>query len=672
MVWKTLRQLVTAAAALGLVAETLIAGAQPPVDSAHPSTSLGMTLSSSKGHAQPIFRSRVDLVTVDATVTGPDGRVVDGLAAGDFSLQVDGETRRVVSAQYVEFARHEPGSALRDVQYFTSNETDDGRLIVIAVDQSHIRQLEGRAALRAAAGFLDSLDPRDRVAVTSLNRTADLVFTRQHAALKSRLERFTGQGDPMFLQFNLGLLEATEIADGSRTRLADAVLRECGRSLTDYVSLARAADDAGGRDACPEQLEQEARALSQHARTQARISLSALEGIIVGLREVEGPKAVILLSEGMVVDPRLVDLSDLAAKAHEARVSIHALHLEVPLFEAAQDRVSPTAMRDVNLRGDGLSRLAGASRGAVYRLVGSDPAPFRRIATELSGYYLLAFEAGDRDRDGAAHRISVDVARRNHVVRARTVFRLPPPAPTPPSREEELVALLRRTRPATELPVRVATSTHPEADASRLRVVVTMEADSARGAAEVLMGYVLIDANGVIAASGAQIALDGRHAFSAVVPEGRYTLRVAGIDALRRTGLVERPFVAATMGAGGLRVSSVILAPAGAASGALHPIVYRTSEDRVTAYVEVFAAADVTPSSVDVRFEILSERAPTPLITRAATGVRADGRLIVARTDLDLAALTPGSYQARAVIVAAGQPAGEVVRPFFYAPAQPR
>lgn len=642
---KTLQTLAAAAAALGLALEVVAIGAQ-----------------------QPVFRSRVDLVTVDATVTGPEGRVADGLAAGDFTLQVDGETRRVVSAQYVVFDRPESRSNLRDAQHFTSNEADEGRLILIAVDQAHIRQLEGRTALRAAAGFLDLLDPRDRVAVTSLNRTTDLVFTREHAALKTRLERFAGQHDPVFLQFNLGLLEATEIADGSRTRLADAVRRECGRSLTDYVSLARADDDAGGRDACPEQLEQEARALSQHARTQARISLSALESIIVGLRDVEGPKAVVLLSEGMLIDPRLVDLSDLAAKAHEARVSIHALHLDVPLFEAAQDRVSPTALRDVDLRGDGLSRLAGASRGAVYRLVGGDPGPFRRIATELAGYYLLAFEASDRDRDGRAHRISVDVARRGHVVRARSVFRLPRPAAAPVSREDELVALLRRTRPAVELPVRVATSTHPEPEAGRLRVVVSMEAESAPGAAEVLMGYVLIDANGVIAASGAHDAAEGRHAFSAVVPEGRYTLRVAGIDALRRKGLVERPFVAATTSTGGLRVSSLILASAGAVNGALHPIVYRTSEDRVTAYIEVFSSENVAPSAVHVSFQVLGEGAASPLVERAANSVGADGRLTIARADLSLAVLPPGSYQVRALVVVDGQTVGQVVRPFAYSP----
>jgi hypothetical protein len=260
------------------------------------------------------------------------------------------------------------------------------------------------------------------------------------------------------------------------------------------------------------------------------------------------------------------------------------------------------------------------------------------------------------------------VARRGHVVRARSVFRLPRAAPTPASREQELIALLRRTRPAVELPVRVATSTHPEPETGLLRVVVSMEADAAPDASDVLMGYVLIDATGVIAASGAQTVSEGRHAFSAVIPEGRYTLRVAGIDALRRSGLVERPFVAATTSVGGLRVSSLIVAPAGSVNTSLHPIVFRTSEDRVTAYVELFAADAAAPPAVDVRFEVLSENAATPLIAQAATGVRANGRLTVARADLSLAALAPGSYEARALIVADGKPVGQVVRPFFYAP----
>ena len=47
---------------------------------------------------QPTFRSGVDLVTVDATVLAGDGSPVDNLGPDDFTLDVDGRRRRVVSA----------------------------------------------------------------------------------------------------------------------------------------------------------------------------------------------------------------------------------------------------------------------------------------------------------------------------------------------------------------------------------------------------------------------------------------------------------------------------------------------------------------------------------------------------------------------------------------------
>lgn len=281
-------------------------------------------------------------------------------------------------------------------------------------------------------------------------------------------------------------------------------------------NLARAADDAGGgRDACPEQVEQESRALAQQAYTQARISLSALEALVASLKDMPGPKTVVVLSEGMVADPRRVDLARLAAEAHLARVTIYALHLEVPVFEAAQDRVSPTLVRDRQVRGDGLARVAGAARGAVFRLVGDDPRPFAHIARELSGYYLLAFEPLAAERDGRPHRIRVQLSRGGGELRARPGFVLP--AAPPPARDAALVQLLRAAAPATELPVRVATYTYAEPASRDLRVVVSAETGASSGA---ILGFVLIDAGGVIAATAVHDAGSGAYAFSAVVPPG--------------------------------------------------------------------------------------------------------------------------------------------------------
>jgi len=610
---------------------------------------------------QPTFRSGVDLVTVDATVLGSDGTPLDSLGPDDFTLKVDGRARRVVSAQFVSQAGRDTEPIPLPAAHFSSNEAGDaGRLVVVAVDEAHIRRLEGRPAREAASRFIDALAPADRIGVTGLARLGSIEFTRDRLAIRSRLSTLVGAADPVFMQFNLGLSEALEIAEGSRTRLADAVLRECGRALTDYVNLARAADDAGGgRDACPEQVEQESRALAQQAHIQARISLSALEALVASLKDIPGPKTIVLLSEGMIADPRRVDLARLAAEAHLARVTIYALHLEVPTFEAAQDRVSPTLVRDLQVRGDGLARIAGAARGAVFRLVGDDPRPFARIARELSGYYLLAFEPLAAERDGRPHRIRVQLARGGGELRARPGFVLP--ASAPPARDLALGQLLRAAAPATELPIRVATYTYAEPASRDLRVVVSAEAVASPGA---VLGFVLIDAGGVIAASAVHDAGHGAYAFSAVVPPGNYTLRVAAIDPLGRHGSVGRPFTARLTAAGSLRVSDLMLARVPAQPQApLDPLIDRVSEDAVIAYLELHAD-DRVPLPDAVRMVVTGATDERALVTVPATVTRADGTWAVARATVPLTSLPPGAHVARAEVLSAGAIVARVARPF--------
>jgi VWFA-related protein len=617
---------------------------------------------------EPVFRSGVDLVTVDATVVGANGEPVDDLRAEDFLLRVDGQPRRILSAQFVSVS--EPAAAAETLRasHFTTNQgADEGRFVVVAIDEAHIRRLEGRTALKAAGAFIDTLDPLDRVAVTGLTRIGVIEFTRDRAALKRRLVGLVGQTDPVFLAHNLGLIEALEVADGSRARLGDVVLRECGRTLSSYTSVNRAGDDAAERDACPEQVEQEARAIAQHARTQARISLSALEALVDSLGKIEGPKTLVLLSEGLVADARLLDFAELSAAAQASRVAIYALHMEQPLFEASQDRVSPTFVQDQQIRGDGLGRLAGAARGAMFRLVGSDPRPFDRIRRELSGYYLLAFEPAASDRDGQIHRIAVSLPRRGAEVRARPAFRMPAVVPSARAREQELVDLLRASRPAIELPVRVATYAYEEPGTPRLRVVVSTEADAAEGpASQVLLGFVLIDAKGVIASSGAYRSDSARHAFSTQLAPGDYTLRVAAIDPMGRRGSLERPFTAAIPARSGVRVSDVILAPVPPSpEQPLEPVVDRVLGSQVVAYVELYADEGGQLRDVAVDVDITSSDAAPPLVTTAADVVRRVARWATARAVVPLDAVRAGRYLARLHVSADGQRVTTVVRPFL-------
>ena len=616
---------------------------------------------------QPIFRTSVDLVTVDAAVHDADGRPVADLRAGDFRVEVDGRVRPVTSAQFVSegSGASAPADALLPASplHFSSNEgADAGRVILIAVDEAHIRRLEGRRAMVSAVRFIESLPEADRVGVVGLSAGDMVTLTRDRAALRRHLESLVGIGDPVAQQLNIGISEAVEIAEGSRSRLADAVLRECGRSLTEYVDAARIADSAGGRDACPEQVEQESRAMAQFAHMQARQSLTALEALIARLKDLPGPKTIVLISEGMIVDPRRVDLSALAALAQSARVTIYGLQLEVPTLDASTDRVSPTFVRDQQVRQDGVAQVAGAARGAVFRQVGTDPKPFERIARELSGYYLLAFEARDSDRDGKPHRIRVSILRRGYSLRARTGFTLPPLSAA--DRGAQLSRLLTTLTTVTELPLRVATYAYAEPAAKGVRVVISGEAGAGSAPAGIWMGFVLVNDAGVIAATATHQAADGRHAFSAAVPAGTYTLRAAAIDPLGRQGSVERVFRVQPPTPDAMHVGDLLLAPVPPTPDApLSPIVDRISGDAIVAYLELHAAA-AGPRPDVVRFSVARAAGEAPVVAATAAVTVREGAWGIARATLPIANLPSGRYEAGAEIVSAGHVAGRVVRPF--------
>ena len=84
----------------------------------------------------PRFQSSVDVVPVDVTVVDDGGRPVQDLTAADFTVRIDGQLRRVVSAEWVALAAERPhAAAAREPEGYTSNEqAANGRLVVLAVD----------------------------------------------------------------------------------------------------------------------------------------------------------------------------------------------------------------------------------------------------------------------------------------------------------------------------------------------------------------------------------------------------------------------------------------------------------------------------------------------------------------------------------------------------------
>ena len=612
---------------------------------------------------QTVFRSGVDLVTVDVSVVDGQGSPIQDLGAERFDVRVDGLKRRVVWAEYVP---HQP-TAVRplesSVQFSTNENARPGRLIMVAVDQMHIRRVEGLAALRAVGAFLDALDPADRAAAAPLTHLGPIQFTGDHAAVKRYVETLAGTASPMPAHFNIGLTEALAISEGSKTWLDRAVLRECGEPLGRYENPARVAANEGIRDPCPVQVEQESRAMAQEARTNTRQSLNNLIGLIQRLSEIDGPKTLVLVSEGLIAEPQLIDMTALGAAAQAARVTIYVLQLEIPILDASDRTVSPTLQADQQAREDGLVRLAGTTRGALFRLVGADPYPFNRILRELSGYYLVAFEATSVDRDGRTHRIDVSVNAPGAIVRARPAFR-GSPTPSKAAIDDQLVRLLRNPRLVTEVPLRVAAFAFKDQKPGMLRVLLSAEA-AINSLREVTIGVVLIDDNGVIAASGTGVAEDGRLSLPVQVHEGRYVLRAAAVDAGGRKGSVDRQVLARLLDAGPVQFSDLVIAETGSGKDTLRAAVAQVRAERVTAVFDIYGFAGGQPEAGSVKVEISREGDASPAAIIPAKITPAGPSNWRASAEVPLLDLSPGTYIATAHVTLPGIPKQRLDRAFI-------
>jgi VWFA-related protein len=611
----------------------------------------------------PVFGADVDLVAVDVNVVDAQGKPVRRLTPEDFTLTVDGKARAIASLEYVDMSEEkEQAEAPRPSPYFSTNQgVPRGRLVLIVADQGNIRAGAGRAVMNAADHLLDRLTPADRTGLVTIPPPGPHVdFTAEHRLVREALRKVSGRA--RFEGRTLSLVEALAFVDNDRMRWDGVLDRECGRF-----------EKEAEKEACIRELEAEAQEVGVAYRAVAQASFRALGGVFEALKSIDGPKTVLLITEGMTDVEGVGALRDLASRAAGARVSLYVLRLDAGGVSADVERArpNPSAFEDADLRRRGMDALASLARGAVFNVVGNAEGAYDRIARELTGYYLLGFEPEAGDRDGRDHSIRVQVAGRNLAVRARGTLSIPA-AGTRPKDEQALAALMSAPFLATDLGLRAAAYTLGEAG-GRVRVVVSAQVERARGA--VAVAFALVDGKGQLVGTSAQrlpAASDPGpvpYLGSVVVPPGPYTLKLAVIDASGRRGSLEHPVKAALISAGGLEMADLVVGPAPAAGRALKPYADLRAEGGLLARVEMYGKDPARLQKAVVTIEVAEgEIGPVLVRVPAAAADAPEGGRRVAQAGLSLGILPPGDYVVRAVVSLDGKAVAGLVRPFRLEP----
>lgn len=623
---------------------------------------------------QPTFRTSVDVVAVDVSVIDRDGRPVHDLKADEFALKVDGRTRHVRSAEYISLRRLDTDKP--EATSFSSNAGEaPGRLIMIVIDQANIRKGSGRNAFRSASRFIDTLNKSDRVALEIIPGSGPVTdFTADHARVKTMIERAVGQALEADSTGKVGIAEAMAVTERNDWDNWMTILeRECP-SEHDATSLAQ----------CRQLLETVVRTVYMQTRTNTAASLVALRGIIDRLGWTSEPKAVVLISEGLVIDRNMTDMTWVGPKTAAARVSLYGIRLSAPLYDVEQGRTSPSREADQALLAEGMEELIGHGRGSIFPVAVNATAAFNRLSLELSGYYLLTFEPETADRDGRRHDIAVNVSRPGLTVRARRQFSADPVGAAKPI-DDLLTDTMRSALPAADFDLKLTTFSYRDEASGRVKVIVGAEIDRTFNAAGPLaLAYHVRGEAGPPAAHVEKSITpakgqEGRpqHYLAALVLEpGAYTIKMAVVDDRGHRASVTRAFDAKLTSAGQVRLGELMLVQPGAGSS-LRPVIdTRVDTGTIAAYTELYSQAEAQLARAALTLEIAASEDGRPIDSIPMTIAGAAGKR-VARGTLPVHMLAPGAYVARAVLTSDGRPVARISRPLTIvasaptAPAQP-
>jgi len=567
----------------------------------------------------PTFRGSTDVVAVDFLAVDADGKPIGDLTPADVKLTVDGKPREIRSLQFLELAPAAPpakGALPRakavPAPFGSNAPRDAGRIVIVLFHHTSIMQGDERLPREAISRFLDTLTARDRVALITFPEGQILSdLTTDHDRIRKVLPSLTGHAPPTV--------------------------------VTEHDP--RSADTT-----------------SQHV-------LLDLATIINGFASIDGPKTVILVTQGVpaLTNANAVEYADIGKAASRSRSQFFiiepytfsgmsgAVHYAVDAGgnsdHGAQSRV-----------GAGIEDLAGATGGELFSPSGTVDAVLERVARESSAYYLLGFEPAASEINGKSHKIGLTVSRPGVTIRARPDFVIDKPAPPPKPTAGAPTGpalLLRDSLTHSDLPLYgVAYAFRgPSKDQTKVLAVVQSMAGSKLSAA----AFALVDGKGRIAAQWSADAQD--LAMSPVVsamsiPAGTYRLRLAASDDLGHMGAVDYEIntaiaTAADLGAGSLMAGVM-------KDKTFQPrFTFAAGEPSATVYTELYGAA---AGKADVRFELAATADGPALQTSPATisPTKDPDRWIVTGT-IALAGIPPGDIVVRAMVTSGGK-SGQIVR----------
>jgi VWFA-related protein len=424
---------------------------------------------------RPVFRGGTHFVRVDAYPV-QNGRILEGLAPGDFEILEDGKPQAIESFDFVTFDTFTPEAERRDPQ--TQQEGFDlagdprYRVFVIFVDLAFSNTggvFVDRTTLDSVesplVGFLDRvLGPQDLFGLlTSRNSVKDLVLARKTTVTRAQIEQ-------LWQTAEIGRDDADEIDRcGCGTGAAAQSLEAC-RAMLVQVKRRHRAD---GTYATLHDLVAQLGAIRQERKNV--IFVSNLLPREREARDLIGAFGPAIPMAGILNGRPTLDNTDTRAGGAGTRfcsaefqrlanIDFNQRYLDL-LAQARNENVSFYVVSPAGLQAsmgiaranEDLKSLASETGGLAIVNTNDLNGGLKRIADDLAAYYVLGYYTTNTKFDGGIRRISVRLKSSGQTIRARREYR----APT----EAEIAAMASPAPRAASAPAATST-THATRDAA--------------------------------------------------------------------------------------------------------------------------------------------------------------------------------------------------------------
>jgi len=393
---------------------------------------------------QPTFRAGIDSVSVDVVVTDRQGKPVRDLTKADFTIEENGKPQAIETFKFVTIdesmdAQLEGREILSFADQRSEVAREENRLLVIFLDDYHVRRGTGMAVRNRLAEFVAQLTPHDLVAVvTPLSIMGGLTFSRSHISTASTIRAFEGRKYDYTVKNPIeARMEhlAPEAQERFRNDMAIAALRNLcqqlgtmrdGRKTVLYFSEGLTGSMPAG----------------------VRTTGSQYPSAPAGTPQAPNQSSREYFDTASLIN-QMQQVFDAANGNDVAIYTVDPRGLAVFEFGVNEDVSMATDRRVLTEATDSLRNIAGNTNGRAIINANDFLPGLKQMMVDGATYYLLGYTSTLAARDGKFHPITVRVKRSGVDVRARKGYwaysaeeAARASAPPKPSAPEEITTAL--------------------------------------------------------------------------------------------------------------------------------------------------------------------------------------------------------------------------------------